>query len=148
MNNNRTKAAVIGGALAGGVALALLSPSSPASALESEGPFLSLAVQSPATLVAWGVAADVPVDVTCDSPYPTSLNVYLSERVGSRVANGGGYVFLTCTGSPQRVVVRVVASSGTPFTRGIGVAGGYLYGCNEITCATVEAEVTTVKISK
>ena len=148
MNNNRTKAAVLGGALAGGVALALLSPAAPALAFDSGGLHLELAVQSPATLLARGVAADVLVDVTCNSSYPISLNVYLSERVGKGIANGGGYVYLACTGSPQRVVVRVVATSGTPFARGTAVASGYLYGCDETVCGTADAEIVTVKITK
>jgi hypothetical protein len=148
MKNNRTKAAVLGGALVGGVALTLLSPAAPALAFDSGGLHLDLAVQSPVTLLARGIAADVPVDVTCNSSYPISLNVYVSERVGSRTASGGGYVMVTCTGSPQRVVVRIVATSGTPFSRGNGVASGYLYGCNDATCGTAEAEIVTVKITK
>ncbi|MDQ1738866.1 MAG: hypothetical protein QOE53_518, partial [Pseudonocardiales bacterium] len=121
MNRNRAKAAAIGGALAGGVTLALLSPSSPALAFDSGGLYLALTVQSPATLVARGAAVDVAVDVTCNAQY-AGLDVQLTERVGSRIANGYGSVQVVCTGSPQRLLVRVMASGDKAFSKGTALA--------------------------
>jgi hypothetical protein len=146
MNNNRAKAAVIGGALAGGVTLALLSPSSPALAFDSGGLHLALTVQSPATLIARGAAVDVPVDVNCNAQ-SAYLDVQLTERVGSRIASGYGYVQVACTGSPQRVLVRVIASAGKAFSRGTALANANLGGCRENTCGG-EASSVTIKITK
>jgi hypothetical protein len=146
MNNNRTKAAVLGGALAGGVALALLSPAAPALAFDSGGLHLDLSVQSPATLVARGAAVDVSVDVTCNSQY-AYLDVQLTERVGSRLASGYNYVQVTCTGSPQRVLVRVMASGDRAFSRGTAVATANLGACTATICGSEQSQVT-IKITK
>jgi hypothetical protein len=145
MNNHRTKATVIGAALAGGVTLALLSPSSPALAFDSGGLHLHLTVQSPATLVARGAAVDVPIDVECNTQY-ASLDVQLTERVGNRIASGYGYVQVACTGSQQRVLVRLMAS-GNAFSKGTAVATANLSGCNDTACGGEQSSVT-VKITK
>jgi hypothetical protein len=146
MNNNRAKAAVFGGTLAGAVTLALLSPSSPALAFDSGGLHLDLTVQSPATLIARGVAVDVPVDVNCNAQY-AYLDVQLSERVGSRMASGYGYVQLACTGSPQRVLVRVMASGDKAFSRGTALATANFTGCSDPICGN-ESSSVTIKITK
>ncbi|HEX8095597.1 hypothetical protein [Jatrophihabitans sp.] len=146
MNTNRTKAAVIGGTLAGGVTLALLSPSSPAMAFDSGGLHLALTVQSPATLVARGAAVDVPVEVNCNAT-SAYVDVQLTERVGSRLASGYGYVEVACTGSPQRVLVRVVASGDKAFTRGTALANANIGGCNATICGGERSSVT-IKITK
>jgi hypothetical protein len=147
LKNNRTKAAVLGGVLAAGSALALLSPAAPASAFDFEGLYLHLALQSPATLVARGAAVDVSIDVTCNSTNSAFLDTFLNERVGNRIVTGHGYTYVTCTGSLQRAVVRVVLGSGTPFARGIAVATANLYGCTETTCGQ-ETDDTTIEITK
>jgi hypothetical protein len=146
INKNRTKAAVLGGALAGGVTLALLSPAAPALAFDSGGLHLDFTVQSPATLVARGAAVDVPVDVNCNGQY-ANVDVQLTERAGSRIASGYGYVQVACTGSAQRVLVRVVTSSGKAFGKGSAVAIANLYGCNEIICGSESANLT-IEITK
>jgi hypothetical protein len=146
MNSYKAKAAVIGGALAGGVTLALLSPSAPALAFDSGGLHLDFTVQSPATLVARGAAVDVPVDVNCNAGY-ASLDIQLTERVGSRIANGYGYVQVACTGSTQRILVRVQAGGDKAFSKGTAVGTANLSGCNDITCGNEQRSVT-VKITK
>lgn len=146
MNNNRAKAATIGCALAGGVTLAMLSPAAPALAFDSGGLHLALTVQSPATLVARGAAVDVPVDVTCNAQN-AYLDVQLTERVGSRLASGYGYVEVACTGSEQRVLVRVLANGDRAFSRGTAVATASLGACNEFTCGS-ERSTVTIKITK
>ncbi|HEX8095595.1 hypothetical protein [Jatrophihabitans sp.] len=147
MKNNRTKAAVLGGTLAAGAALALLSPASPAWAYDSDGLYLAIAVQSPATLVARGAAVDVTSDVACTSGHSVYLDTSLKERVGSRIVSGSGYIHLTCTGSLQRVVVRVIPGSGTPFARGTAVATANIYGCVGTICGQ-EMDDTTIEITK
>src|SRR4051794_40613938 len=112
MITNRTKAAMIGTALAGGAALVLLSPSSPALAYYSGGLHLDATALSPATLVSRGAAVDVPVDVDCNAQY-ISLDVRLTERVGSQTATGVNYTTqVACNGGHQRILVRVPANSG------------------------------------
>ena len=147
MKNNRTKAAVLGGTLAAGAALALLSPAAPALAYDSDGMYLHLAVQSPATLVARGVAIDLFIDVTCNSRYPAYLETVVNERVGSKIVSGNGYTRFECTGSLQRVAVRVVSSTSSPYARGIAIATSNLYGCMESTCGQ-ETDDATIEITK
>jgi hypothetical protein len=148
MSNNRTKAAVIGAALAGGAAFALLSPAAPALASGS-GLDLVITVQSPATLVARGVAVDVTVDVTCNVQDPSAY-VQLTERAGNWLVNGEGWLQLpACTGSPQRVVVRVMAQGDRPFARGTGLATATASGCDEIRgVCDDESASETIKITK
>jgi hypothetical protein len=148
MNNTRTKAAVLGGVLAGGAALALLSPAAPALASDS-GMTLAITVQSPATLVARGAAADVTVEVTCNTQ-DTSVSVQLRERVGNWLVNGEGWVAVPgCTGSPQRVVVRVVAQGDRPFGVGTGLVSANLSGCDQTRsfCGNENAS-ETIKITR
>jgi hypothetical protein len=147
LKNNRTKAAVLGGTLAAGAALALLSPAAPALAYDFDGMYLHLAVQSPATLVARGVAIDLFIDVTCNSRYPAYLETVVNERVGSKIVSGNGYTRFECTGSLQRVAVRVVSSTSSPYARGIAIATSNLYGCMESTCGQ-ETDDATIEITK
>jgi len=149
MNNTRTKAAVIGGVLAGGAALALLSPAAPALASES-GLNLAITVQGPATLVARGVAADVTIDVTCDGVQDPEAFVKLTERVGNWLVNGEGWAQLpACTGSPQRVVVRMMAQGDRPFATGTGLVTATASGCDE-TWSLCGSETTqeTIRVTK
>jgi hypothetical protein len=142
MITNRTKAAMIGTALAGGAALVLLGPSSPALAYYSGGLHLDATALSPASLVSRGAAVDVPVDVDCNAQY-ISLNVRLSERVGSQTATGVNYTTqVACTGGHQRVLVRVPASSGKAFAKGSAVASVDIFGCNRVTCGEEHSSVT------
>ncbi len=142
MITNRTKATMIGATLAGGAALVLLSPSSPALAYYSGGLHLDATALSPASLVSRGAAVDVPVDVDCNAQY-VSLSVSLSERVGSPTATGTNYTTqVACTGGHQRVLVRVPASSGKAFAKGSAVASVDIFGCNRVTCGEEHSSVT------
>jgi hypothetical protein len=152
LKNNRTKAAVLGGVLAAGTALALLSPASPALAYDYDydGMYLDIAVQSSATLVARGAAIDVPIDITCN-PEEVQLTIEVAERVGSRIARGYAYSPVACagvqqTGIQQRVLIRVPSQSGTPFMRGTAVVTASIYGCNG-SCGST-SENTTINITK
>lgn len=146
MNSNRTKAAVIGGALTAGAALALLSPAAPALAYDSDGMVFSISVQSPATLVGRGAAVDVPIEVQCNVQYVT-VGIKMTERVGSQIASGYMYQQVACTGDPQLVVLRVEATSDRAFMKGSAVATGTIYVCNGYVCAD-ETSSETIKITK
>jgi hypothetical protein len=148
MNKNRTKAAVIGGALAGGAALALLSPAAPALAFDSGGLHLSIAVQSPATLIARGAAVDVPVEVTCNAQGPW-VQLKVTERVGNRLVTGYGEWQVACTGSPQQSIVRVTPSSDMPFAMGTALVDASIGGCDETqTVCGGDSASETVRITK
>ncbi|MDQ1743936.1 MAG: hypothetical protein QOE23_2275 [Pseudonocardiales bacterium] len=147
MINNRTKAAVIGSVLAGGAAVVLLSPSSPALAYYSGGLHLDATALSPATLVSRGAAVDVPIDVDCNAQQYAYVNVRLTERVGSQTAVGGSYAQVACTGGHQRILVRVPASSGKAFAKGSAVASVDIYGCNRFPCGEEHSSVT-IQITK
>jgi len=147
MITNKAKAAMIGTALAGGAALVLLSPSSPALAYYSGGLHLDATALSPASLVSRGAAVDVPIDLDCNAQY-VSLDVGLSERVGSQTATGVNYTTqVACTGGHQRILVRVPASSGKAFAKGSAVASVDIFGCNRVTCGEEHSSVT-IQITK
>lgn len=137
---------MIGAALIGGTALALFSPSSPAVAYYSGGLHLDVTPMSPASLVSRGAAVDVPVDVYCNATY-AELYLRVTERVGSQTAVGGSYQRVACTGSHQRVLVRVPASSGKAFAKGSAVATADLWGCNRTTCGD-ETNSVTIQIKR
>jgi hypothetical protein len=147
MNTSRTKAAVVGTALAGGAALALFSPASSALGFLSGGLHLDVTVQSPATLVARGAAIDVPVDVDCNATQNTFVNVGVTERVGSLTATGSGSVQAACNGGHQRFLIRVTAGSGKAFAKGTAVANANIFGCNNTTCGS-ESSSATIQIQR
>ncbi len=70
MNTNGMKPALIGTALAGGAALALLSPSSPALAYYSGGLHLDVTPQSPASLVSRAPRSTCPSTSTATPATP------------------------------------------------------------------------------
>jgi hypothetical protein len=146
MNTNKIKAGVIGAALVGGTALALLSPSSPALAYYSGGLHLDVTPLSPASLVSRGAAVDVPVDVYCNATY-ADLYVRVTERVGSQTAVGSSYQRVACTGGHQRVLIRVPANSGKAFAKGSAVATADLWGCNRTTCGQ-ETNSVSIQITR
>jgi hypothetical protein len=147
MKISRTKAAVVGTALAGGAALALFSPASPALGFLSGGLHLDVTAQSPATLVARGAAIDVPVDVDCNASQNAFVSVGVTERVGSLTATGSGSVQVACNGGHQRFLIRVTASSGKAFAKGTAVANASIFGCNNTTCGN-ESSSATIQIQK
>jgi len=140
-----TKAATAAAALAAGAVFAVASPAQPAVAFFSGGLFLDAVPQSPATLVASGAAVDVPVEVTCNATF-ADLYVEVTERVGSGVASGAAYVPVGCTGSHQRVLVRVNASSARAFSKGTAVATATIFGCGPSICGQDSTSATiTIK---
>ena len=147
MHTTKTKVAVIGAALAGAVAVAL-STASPALAFFSGGLRLDVAAQSPATLVTRGAAIDVPVSVGCTATEPgATVNVTVTQRVGSQIATGFRSAQVGCTGQDQVIVITVTASSGKAFAKHDAVATADIFGCNETTCGT-ESTTNTIQVNK
>lgn len=146
MNTNKMKAGVIGAALVSGAALALVSPSSPALAFYSGGLHLDVTPLSPASLVSRGAAVDVPVEVYCNASF---ADVYLTvtERVGSQTAVGSTYQEVACTGSRQRILMRVTPGPGKAFARGTAVATADIWGCNRTICGS-ETNSVTIQITR
>ena len=145
----RTRAAAAVVALLLGGLLALFATSGPAVAFFSGGLFLDVQVQSPARLVARGAAVDVPLEVTCNArPGTASVQVSVSQKAGSGVAQGFGSTSVGCTGSGQQVTVRVQASGGKTFKQGTAVASAEIFGCtaNFSTCGNeTDSEVIDIK---
>ena len=106
----RTRAAAAVVALLLGGLLALFATSGPAVAFFSGGLFLDVQVESPARLVARGAALDVPVEVTCNATNNAFVQVSVTQKAGSGVAEGFGSALVGCTGSSQQLTIRVQAS--------------------------------------
>jgi hypothetical protein len=130
--SKRKLAAVVVAIVAGGL-LALFATSGPAVAFFSGGLFLDVQVESPATLVARGAAVDVPLEVTCNArPGTSSVQVTVTQKSGSGVAQGSGFTSVGCTGSGQQIRVRVqVSGAGKTFKQGTAVATADVFGCNQ-----------------
>ena len=146
----RTRAAAAVVALLLGGLLALFATSGPAVAFFSGGLFLDVQVQSPARLVARGAAVDVPLEITCNArPGTASVQVSVSQKAGSGVAQGFGSTSVGCTGSGQQVTVRVQASGGKTFKQGTAVASAEIFGCtaNFSTCGN-ETDSETIQIQR
>jgi hypothetical protein len=142
----RAKVAAAVVAVAAGVVLALFASSGPAVAFFSGGLFLDVQVESPASLVARGAAVDVPLKVTCNAT-AASVSVTVTEKSGSGVAQGFGSTSVGCTGSSERITVRVTASGGKAFKQGPAVASAEIFGCNASTCGT-ETDSQPIDITK
>jgi hypothetical protein len=126
----RTRIAAVVVAIVLGGVLALFATSGPAVAFFSGGLFLDVQVESPAHLVSRGAAVDVPLEVTCNAaPNTAFVQVVVTQRAGSGVAQGSGSTAVGCTGSGQQVVVRVQAFGGKAFKQGTAVASAEISGC-------------------
>jgi hypothetical protein len=135
-------------AILAGLLLALFSTSGPAVAFFSGGLFLDVQVEEPATLVARGAAVDVPVEVTCNATGTVYLYVTVTQRSGSGVASGTGFAEVACSGSGQRIVVRVSASpSGRAFKQGTAVVTAELFGCRPTICGS-ETDTETITLQR
>jgi hypothetical protein len=147
----RTKLAAAVVAIITAVVLALFASSGPAVAFFSGGLFLDVQVQSPAHLVARGAAVDVPLEITCNATGTVDVLVSVSQKAGSGTAQGQGFTSVGCTGSGQRITVRVPASGfpgveGKPFKQGAAVADAILFGCRDVTCGSeTDNEVIDLK---
>ena len=141
----RTRAATAVVAILLGGLLALAATSGPAVAFFSGGLFLDVQVESPARLVARGAAVDVPLEITCNAIGDVFVQVSVTQKAGSGVAQGTGFARFACTGSGQQVTVRVQASGGKTFKQGTAVVSAELFGCNNTTCGSeTDSEVIDI----
>jgi hypothetical protein len=141
----RLAAAVV--AIILGSVLALFATTGPAVAFFSGGLFLDVQVNSPAHLVARGAAVDVPLEITCNSPFGADVFVSVTQKSGSGVAEGFGSTSVGCTGSGQQITVRVRASGVKTFKQGTAVASAEIFGCNNVTCGS-ETDSEVIQIQK
>jgi len=145
----RTRVAAVVVAIVLGGLLALFASSGPAVAFFSGGLFLDVQVESPAPLVARGAAVDVPLEVTCNAaPGTAFVQVSVTQKAGSGVAQGSGSTGVGCTGSGQQITVRVQASGGKAFKQGIAVASAEISGCtaNFSTCGNeTDSQIIDIK---
>ena len=132
-------------AIALGAALAATLPVLPAVSQESPPPPM-VEIEDTATLAARGAAALVEVTVTCPAGEQTFLQVGLSQRRGSRAANGFGFLEFTCTGAPQTLTIPVLANNAT-FRQGVAFATAELFVCTRFFCGSVTdaEEITLVR---
>ena len=126
--------------------LALFAGSGPAVAFFSGGLFLDVQVNSPATLVAKGAAVVVPVEVTCNATGTAFVDVTVTQKSGSGVAQGFGSTSVGCTGSGEQITVLVRATGAKTFKKGDAVATAEIFGCNNVTCGSeTDSEVIQIK---
>jgi hypothetical protein len=146
MRTIRARAVAVFIALAGSILLTTFITSGSAVAFFSGGLFLDVQVESPATLVARGAAVDVPLEITCNATGSVTVYVQVTQRSGSGIAEGSGYTGVGCTGSGQRVVVRVSAfGGGKSFKQGTAVADAEVFGCRPNICGSeTDTEVITI----
>jgi hypothetical protein len=142
----RAKVAAAVVAIAAGAVLALFVVGGPAVAFFSGGLFLDVQVQSPASLVARGAAVDVALEVTCNATPSADVFVTVTQKSGSGVAQGFGSTSVGCTGSGQRIIVRVRASGAKAFKTGTAVADAEIFGCRPNVCGSeTDSEVITIQ---
>lgn len=125
----KVKAALAALAITGGAAAAVIGPASPALGFFSPPLLLEIHVNSPATLVARGAAADVTVQIECAGARTAFVDVSLTERAGSQIATGFGSTEVGCTDANQTVLITVTAQSGQAFKKGTAVANGFISAC-------------------
>jgi hypothetical protein len=129
-----------------GSVLALFATTGPAVAFFSGGLFLDVQVES-ATLVSRGAAVDVTLEVTCNATGSAFVDVSVTQKSGSGVAQGFGSTNVGCTGSGEQIVVRVRASGAKAFKQGTAVVSAGIFGCNNVTCGS-ETDSEVVQLQK
>ena len=142
------KAGIGAAALAAGAGFAVFGSGSPAAVAYSSPPiFLSVSVQSPATLVAHGAAVQVPVQFSCSSGNQAQLSVSVTERVGRKTANGQQTVTVGCTDSNETVLVTVSSQNGVSFGKGSAFAQATIFECAYYYPCGSEQSSATIRIS-
>jgi hypothetical protein len=142
----RSKVAIVVAAVLLGGLLALFATSGPAVAFFSGGLFLDVQVKSPATLVAKGAAVQVPVEVTCNATGTAFVDVSVTQKSGSGVAQGFGSTQVGCAGSGEQITVLVQARGAKPYKKGDASATAEIFGCNRVTCGSeTDSEVIQLK---
>jgi hypothetical protein len=89
---------------------------------------------------------DVTLEVTCNATPDAFVQVSVTQRSGSGVAQGFAFDNVGCTGSGEQVVLRVLASGGKTFKQGTAVASAEIFGCNNVICGSeTDSEVIDLK---
>jgi hypothetical protein len=127
-------------AIAAGVGVAFTLPAGAVVSQESP-PVAAIQVQSPGVLVSRGAAVTVPVLIVCSPGRQGQVNVVLTQRVGSSVANGSGSISIQCTGSLQIVEVLVTANN-KAFKKGGAVGEAFLFVCSNFGCSQASDQQT------
>jgi hypothetical protein len=127
------------------VVAVVIGPVSTAVGFFSRGLSLDVRVQSPATLVSRGAAISVPLEIVCTSSQ-AEVDVHVTQRAGSAIAEGFAFKEVTCEGDLQHVDVTVFAS-GNAFKKGTAVAEAQIFGCFPRFCGSESdtAEIAIVK---
>jgi uncharacterized protein (DUF58 family) len=142
----RTRTATTVVAILLGGLLALFATSGPAVAFFSGGLFLDVQVESPARLLARGAAVEVPLEITCNATGTVFVEVHVTQRSGSGVAEGFGFEEVACTGAGEQVTVLVQATGGKVFKKGTAVVTATIFGCNDVTCGSeTDSEVIEIQ---
>jgi hypothetical protein len=84
-----------------------------------------------ATLLAKGAGVQVVLTGSCDAGDLGTFSATVTQASKNRVAQGSGYVNLTCTGETQEAtIVAVAGGSGAPFHVGAALVGASIvFGC-------------------
>ena len=139
------RASVVAVAIAGGAVIAAIVPASPAVGFFSPPLLLEIHINSPGTLVAKGAGVNVPLTIECAGTTTASVNVSLTERVGSATAQGFGSAQVGCTNSNENITVLVTASGGKAFKKGSAIATASIFACTERFCGS-EQDQRTIQI--
>jgi len=136
-------AVVVGAGLAFGI------PALPAVGQVSPPAIMSVQLTGEATLVAKGAALSVPVEVRCPAGSPfQGLSVQVTQRAGSKIANGfGGTNDFVCTGATQIVTVTVQAQ-GAAFKKGPAAGQATLFACTTDFGCTSVTDTGTIDINR
>ena len=87
------------------------------------------------------------MEVTCNATGTAFVQVSVTQKAGSGVAEGFGSASVGCIGSSQQFTVRVQASGGKTFKQGTAVATAFVDGCNNVTCG-VERDSEVIQIQR
>ena len=145
MKRKRIKTGLLAGLVIVAVVASIGTVSS-AVASFSGGLVLDLQVNSPATLASRGAAVNVPLTVLCNST-TANVNVQVTERVGSKIAQGAVYQQITCTGLIQPVTITVPAGVNA-FKKGPAIVNATIFACGHGTCGNVSAPATQITIAR
>jgi hypothetical protein len=89
----------------------------------------------------------VTLEVTCNATGSVFVDVSVTQKSGSGVAQGFGSTSVGCTGSGEQIVVRVRASGAKTFKQGTAVVSADIFGCNNVTCGS-ETDSEVIQIQK
>lgn len=130
----------------GGLAFAV--PALPAVGQVSPPSIVSVEVADTAQLVARGAAVLVPVEIRCPAGETGSIAVRVTQRAGSRIANGFGSTNdFVCTGATQTVDVLVTAQD-MAFKKGGAVAEAFLSVCTDFFFCQQVSDTENIAIDR